>query len=175
MIRPEITWFKITESNRTNQSLDLVFRISTQVGVAQARGKAQQVAWRPFRPAIGFFLSFEQSGPRKCGKWRLGRIMTYPNRAVHEPWSDHMRMRGQCFSETRSNRPQFFRNGFELFEICHWQWQISKYQSQISQISKPFLEKKAIRTGLTPACNHDYPHEASVKAVAVSGSGDTRE
>ena len=57
-----------------------MFRIATQVGAAQARGRAQKVAWRPFRPAIDFFLSFEQSGLRNRGKWRLGRIMICPNR-----------------------------------------------------------------------------------------------
>ena len=69
-----------SDSNRTNQSLDFIFRTATQVGAAQARGRAQKVAWRPFRPAIDFFLSFEQSGLRNRGKWRLRRIMICPNR-----------------------------------------------------------------------------------------------
>ena len=68
-------WFESYESIPR-----LHFIIATQVGAAQARGRAQKVAWRPFRPAIDFFLSFEQSGLRNRGKWRLGRIMICPNR-----------------------------------------------------------------------------------------------
>ena len=67
MIRPKVPDFSVESFVQTNKSLDSIFRVATEVHAAQSRGMTQKIVWRLLQPAVEFFLSFKQSGPRNRG------------------------------------------------------------------------------------------------------------